>query len=70
VLTTILFDLEMAAGEHKEGKSGKLLQVVQEFYTFIDRNRVFIPNYGERYRNGERTSDAQTRQLFANHRIV
>ena len=29
VLTTILFDLEMAAGEHEEGKSGKLLQVVQ-----------------------------------------
>lgn len=56
VLTTILFDLEMAAGEHEEGKSGKLLQVVQEFYTFIDRNRVFIPNYGERYRNGERIS--------------
>jgi hypothetical protein len=33
VLTTILFDLEMAAGEHEEGKSGKLWQVVQEFYT-------------------------------------
>jgi hypothetical protein len=32
------------------------LQVVQEFYTFIDRNRAFIPNYGERYRNGERIS--------------
>lgn len=56
LLTTILFDLEMAAGEHEEGKSGKLLQVVQECYTFIDRNRVFIPNYGERYRNGERIS--------------
>ena len=56
MLTTILFDLEMAAGEHEEGKSGKLLQVVQEFCTFIDRNRVFIPNYGERYRNGERIS--------------
>ena len=56
VLTTILFDLEMAAGEHEEGKSGKLWQVVQEFYTFIDRNRAFIPNYGERYRNGERIS--------------
>src|SRR6202008_1737812 len=41
---------------HEEGKSGKLLQVVQEFYTFIERNRAFIPNYGERYRNGERIS--------------
>jgi len=23
---------------------------------FIDRNRAFIPNYGERYRSGERIS--------------
>src|SRR5215813_833934 len=55
-LTSILFDLEMAAGEHGEDRSSKLLQVVQEFYTFIDRNQSFIPNYGERYRNGERIS--------------
>ena len=33
-----------------------LVQVVQEFSTFIDRNRSFIPNYGERYRHGERIS--------------
>src|SRR5215813_13182329 len=25
-------------------------------YTYIDRNQAFIPNYGERYRNGERIS--------------
>ena len=25
-------------------------------YPFIDRNRTCIPNYGERYRNGERVS--------------
>jgi hypothetical protein len=31
-------------------------KAVQEFHTFIDRNHVFIPNYGERYRNGERIS--------------
>src|SRR5712691_5057047 len=29
---------------------------VQECHTFIDRNQAFIPNYGERYRNGERIS--------------
>src|SRR4029434_4931292 len=56
VLTTILFDLEMAAGEHEEGKSGKLLEVLQYVHPFIERNRAFIPNYGERYRNGERIS--------------
>ena len=31
---------------------------MQEFHTFIDRNRAFVPNYGERYRNGERISTA------------
>ena len=37
-----------------EVRIGKLCKTVQEFYTFIDRNRAFIPNYGERYRSGER----------------
>jgi hypothetical protein len=27
-----------------------------ERHTYIDRNRAFIPNYGERYRYGERIS--------------
>jgi hypothetical protein len=56
VLSAILFDLEIAAGDQEESKSSKLYKAVQEFYTFIDRNRAFIPNYGERYRNGERIS--------------
>jgi hypothetical protein len=56
VLSSILFDLEMASCEREDGKSSKLCKAVQEFHTFIDRNRAFIPNYGERYRNGERIS--------------
>ena len=56
VLTSVLFDLEMAACERDEGKISKLCKAVQEFHTFIDRNRTFIPNYGERYRHGERIS--------------
>jgi hypothetical protein len=28
----------------------------EEFHTYIDRNRAFITNYGERYRYGERIS--------------
>jgi hypothetical protein len=56
VLTTIHLDLELASWERDGGKIGKLCKTVQEFHTFIDRNRVFIPNYGERYRNGERIS--------------
>lgn len=34
----------------------KLLQRVEEFDTYIQNNRPFIPNYGDRYRNGERIS--------------
>ena len=30
--------------------------MVQECYTFIDRNRACIPHDGERYRSGERIS--------------
>ena len=30
-----------------------LLKAVEEFRTYITNNRHLIPNYGERYRNGE-----------------
>ena len=56
VLTSILCDLEMASFEREDGKITKVCKMVREFHTFIDRNRAFIPNYEERYRNGERIS--------------
>lgn len=34
----------------------KLERAVREFYVYIKRGRGFIPNYGERYRNGEAIS--------------
>jgi hypothetical protein len=34
----------------------KLLKTAEEFKTYITNNQQFIPNYGERYRNGERIS--------------
>jgi hypothetical protein len=34
----------------------KLLKQLPEFDGYIQNNREFIPNYGERYRNGERIS--------------
>lgn len=37
-------------------KQTKLLKMVEEFDTYIRNNRPFIPNYGDRYRNGERIS--------------
>ena len=32
----------------------RLLKKAEEFETYITNNQQFIPNYGERYRNGER----------------
>jgi hypothetical protein len=34
----------------------KLLKAVEECHTYIANNQGFIPNYGERYRTGERIS--------------
>ncbi len=36
----------------------KLAKAVTEFQTYIANNGAFIPNYGERYRNGEAISSA------------
>jgi len=46
------WDLELTAGggEHRI----KLLKQLGEFNGYIQNNREFIPNYGERYRNDER----------------
>jgi hypothetical protein len=48
-------DLDVAAATGA-GTARKLLKTVAEFHTYIDRNRAFIPNYGERYRCRERIS--------------
>jgi Plasmid pRiA4b ORF-3-like protein len=58
-LQFVEMDLEGAAFEKQEKQeetTRKLLKAVEEFSTYIQRNRGFIPNYGERYRNGERIS--------------
>jgi hypothetical protein len=55
-LQFVEMDLEGAAFESQEETTRKLLKAVEEFSTYIQRNRGFIPNYGERYRNGERIS--------------
>ncbi len=39
-------------------KERKLLKVVREFRSYIRANRHFIPNYGDRYRNGETINTA------------
>jgi hypothetical protein len=55
-LQFVEMDLESAAFESHEETTRRLLKVVEEFRTYIERNGGSIPNYGERYRNGERIS--------------
>src|ERR1700680_305086 len=43
----------------KNGESRKkLLKAVREFRSYIEANQNFIPNYGDRYRHGEKISTA------------
>lgn len=47
-------DVEGALFETKNVAGRKLLKGIEELHTYVERNQQFIPNYGERYRNGER----------------
>jgi hypothetical protein len=49
-------DLDVAVATRGDGTARKLLKAVEDFRTYMDRNRAFIPNDGERYRYGERIS--------------
>ena len=55
-IADLVMDLDVAAATTSDGTARKLLKTVEEFHTYIDRNRAFIPNYGERDRYGERIS--------------
>jgi hypothetical protein len=55
VVESVEMDLDVVAATG-DGTARKLFKAVEEFHTYIDRNRAFIPNYGERYRYGERIS--------------
>jgi hypothetical protein len=46
--------LDAAAFETKDEHAQKLLKGVEDLHTYVERNQAFIPNYGERYRNGEK----------------
>jgi hypothetical protein len=35
------------------------LKGVEELHTYVERNQEFVPNYGERYRNGERIEEGE-----------
>jgi hypothetical protein len=56
VVQSVEMDLDAAVATSGHGTTRKLLKAVEEFHTYIDNNAGFIPNYGERYRYGERIS--------------
>ena len=49
-------DLDGAVAITGDATARKLLKAMEACHTYIERNRAFIPNYGERYRCGERIS--------------
>lgn len=51
-------EIDIDSGEPAKTVVGKLCKHVSEFTTYIRNNRVYIPNYGDRYRNGEIISSA------------
>jgi hypothetical protein len=56
-LDSLEMNLDAANDEgNKESTIRKLLRWVEEFHTYIANNQHFIPNYGERYRQGDRIS--------------
>ena len=57
-LDTLEEDLAVAADTLDDERTGTLLGAVEDFHAYIDNNRDFIPNYGERYRHGETISTA------------
>jgi hypothetical protein len=56
VIHSIEMDLDAAVATSGHATARKLLKAVAEFHTYIENNKRFIPNYGERYRSGERIS--------------
>lgn len=56
ILDDVLQDLE--AFEQLPERAQRFLVLLQEFRTYVFRNRGFIVNYGERYRNKEEISTA------------
>jgi hypothetical protein len=56
VVQSVKMDLDAAVATSGHGATRKLLKAIEEFHTYIDNNAGFLPNYGERYRYGERIS--------------
>lgn len=55
-LEILEMDRDAATAGSKDSSTRKLLRATEEFHAYIANNQVFIPNNGERYRQGERIS--------------
>jgi hypothetical protein len=55
-LESLEMNLDAAVEDDKDLTTPKLWRAVEEFHTYIVNNQAFIPNYGERYRQGDRIS--------------
>lgn len=56
VVQSVEMDLDAAVANTGHDTARKLLKAVAEFHTYIENNKRFILNYGERYHAGERIS--------------
>jgi hypothetical protein len=52
-LTALAMELDLAVANTGDTTARKLLKAVEACHTYMERNRAFIPNYGERYRYGD-----------------
>ena len=50
--------VDLESREERSERAKKLLKAVSEFHHYIESNQDSIPNYGDRYRHGERISTA------------
>ena len=50
--------MELSLIQARSAAAKKVADGLSEFQTYIDNNREFIPNFGERYRQGETISTA------------
>lgn len=53
-----LYSFPEESKDAKKHKQSKLWQMVDEFNTYIENNKTFIINYGEKYRHGETISSS------------
>src|SRR3954462_8871850 len=53
-LQSLAMDVEAAAFVSPDHNTRKLWKGVEGLHTYVERNQQFVPNYGERYRQGEK----------------